>query len=327
LAKEVKEPGLVFSSSFFFFSFFQDPFGERSCLKGLLEIKHRVWDIFRRGKAKRKRERERKKKEKENKGRASLVMNSVVPEYDRLFKITIVGGEGVGKTTLVKSYCGIPFEAEFRDFYIKKAQRFSDRQTILRLKTTFFCCYARHKREKEGVLSNVPRDVILLILNLLSAAWADDSEDAKEGLRVKLQIWDMYRNERFRSLSITRSSYRGAHCILVCCNLSDAESMQMVKGFMGEIDRYAYDYVVKIVVGLKSDLEKDEEARKILIDWCEEWELDYLEASAVNGIGVDQVFLRAMGLIEALHEKRNREEQKNIVLSPSQPKNKKCVIV
>jgi GTPase SAR1 family protein len=256
-------------------------------------------------------------------------MKSVVPEYDRLFKITIVGDQNVGKSSLNKSYCGVPFEAAApQDFFIKST-RFSDRETILRLKTTFFCCYLTHKKQKEGVLHNVPRDVILLILNLLPAPWADGSEDAKEGLRIKLQIWDCYKNERFRSLSIARGSYRGSHCILVCCDLTDAESMQNVKGYMGEVDRYACEDVIRIVVGLKSDLEKDEEARKILIDWCEEWELDYLEASTVNGIGVDQVFLRAMDLIETLLVKKNQEEPKwqNIVLSPSQPKNKKCVIV
>jgi GTPase SAR1 family protein len=266
-----------------------------------------------------------KKKKKKSSLLAALTMQPVNPEYDHLFKITTVGDKGVGKSTLVRTYCGISIAKaeEERDVYIKKI-RFVDRNTILRRKTTFFLCYLAHKKQKKGVLSRVPRDVILLILEHFAAPWVDDSEDANEGLVVKLQIWDIYRIERFRT-SITGKSYRGAHCILLCCDLSNTESMQNVKLYMMEVDRYACENVLKIVVGLKSDLEKDEEAAKILIGWCEEWKVDYLEVCALKGIGVDQVFIRAIELIETSLENQYNRQHRQLVIEYKP--NKKCVIV
>ncbi|KAK9213912.1 hypothetical protein WN944_005898 [Citrus x changshan-huyou] len=69
---------------------------------------------------------------------------------------------------------------------------------------------------------------------------------------VELQIWDTAGQERFRT--ITSSYYRGAHGIIIVCDVTGMESFNNVKQWLNEIDRYANDSVCKLLVGNKCDL-------------------------------------------------------------------------
>lgn len=73
-----------------------------------------------------------------------------------------------------------------------------------------------------------------------------------EGKKIKLQIWDTAGQDRFKT--ITSSYYRGAHGIVIVYDVTDRESFEGVKNWIGEIDKYAEEKVFKFLVGNKSDL-------------------------------------------------------------------------
>ena len=85
-----------------------------------------------------------------------------------------------------------------------------------------------------------------------------------DGKVVKLQMWDTAGQERFRT--ITSSYYRGAQGIIVVFAVDDTKSFENVKTWVTEIERYAGEGVVKLLVGNKCDLEartvSKEEAEK-----------------------------------------------------------------
>jgi len=69
--------------------------------------------------------------------------------------------------------------------------------------------------------------------------------------RVKLQIWDTAGQERFHN--ITTSYYRGAHGVLLCIDVTDADSVRSVSKWMKEIEQHADEGVAVLLVANKCD--------------------------------------------------------------------------
>ena len=78
--------------------------------------------------------------------------------------------------------------------------------------------------------------------------------------KIKLQIWDTAGQERFRT--ITTSYYKGAHAILICFDITDKGSFEHVRNWMADIDKFAKEGVLRILVGNKCDLEHARQVRK-----------------------------------------------------------------
>ncbi|GAB2292493.1 Ras- protein RABD2a [Dionaea muscipula] len=112
----------------------------------------------------------------------------------------------------------------------------------------------------------------------------------QDGKTIKLQIWDTAGQERFRT--ITSSYYRGAHGIIIVYDVTDQQSFENIKQWLSEIDRYASDNVVKLLVGNKSDLTSSKvvsyETGKAFAD---EIGVPFLETSAKNASNVEQAFM------------------------------------
>ncbi|KAL3537081.1 hypothetical protein ACH5RR_000447, partial [Cinchona calisaya] len=112
----------------------------------------------------------------------------------------------------------------------------------------------------------------------------------QDGKTIKLQIWDMAGQERFRT--ITSSYSRRAHGVIVVYDVTDQESFNNVKQWLNDIDRYASEDVNKILVGNKSDLTDRKvvsyETAKVFAD---EMGIPFLGTSAKNATNVEQAFM------------------------------------
>jgi len=109
------------------------------------------------------------------------------------------------------------------------------------------------------------------------------------GRTVKLQIWDTAGQERFRT--ITSSYYRGAHGIIIVYDVTDQETFNNVNVWLNEIDRYASDNVIKLLVGNKSDLTSQKVVDyNTAKEFADRLNITLLETSAMNATNVEQVF-------------------------------------
>eukprot|EP01121_Diplochlamys_sp_Union-15-3_P013579 TRINITY_DN4237_c0_g1_i1.p1 TRINITY_DN4237_c0_g1~~TRINITY_DN4237_c0_g1_i1.p1 ORF type:complete len:236 (+),score=42.16 TRINITY_DN4237_c0_g1_i1:2-709(+) len=110
------------------------------------------------------------------------------------------------------------------------------------------------------------------------------------GSRIKIQIWDTAGQERFRT--ITKTYYRGAHGYVLVYDITNKESFDHVKYWLGEIKKNGNDNVHKVIVGNKSDLEaqrmvQTEEGKK----FAEEKNIVFTETSAKDDNNVNEVFM------------------------------------
>ena len=111
-----------------------------------------------------------------------------------------------------------------------------------------------------------------------------------DGKKIKLQIWDTAGEERFRT--ITTSYYKGAHAILIVFDITEKDSFEHVKNWVADIDKFAKQGVLRILVGNKCDLEKQrnvskEEANEL----AEKLGIKYIETSAKDTINIETLFV------------------------------------
>ncbi|CAD8097094.1 unnamed protein product [Paramecium sonneborni] len=111
-----------------------------------------------------------------------------------------------------------------------------------------------------------------------------------ENKNIKLQIWDTAGQDRFRT--ITCNYYRGAHGIIIVYDITDRESFDSVKMWMSEIDKYAQDDVIRMLIGNKCDMEDKrtvsyEEGETL----AKQLKLQFLETSAKQSTNIEESFL------------------------------------
>ena len=111
-----------------------------------------------------------------------------------------------------------------------------------------------------------------------------------DNTKIKLQIWDTAGQERFRT--ITTSYYKGAHAIIIVFDITDKDSFEHIKNWMADIDKFAKQGVLRILVGNKCDLESQravskDEANEISIKYG----IKYIETSAKETINIDSLFV------------------------------------
>ncbi|XP_055479100.1 ras-related protein Rab-30 isoform X1 [Psammomys obesus] len=110
------------------------------------------------------------------------------------------------------------------------------------------------------------------------------------GEKVKLQIWDTAGQERFRS--ITQSYYRSANALILTYDITCEESFRCLPEWLREIEQYASNKVITVLVGNKIDLaERREVSQQRAEEFSEAQDMYYLETSAKESDNVEKLFL------------------------------------
>lgn len=102
--------------------------------------------------------------------------------------------------------------------------------------------------------------------------------------------WDTAGQERFRT--ITSAYYRGADGIIMVYDVTHKESFEHVREWLQEVEKYANDNTVKLLVGNKSDrrdrVVSTEEGEAL----AAELGVPFIETSALSADNVEQAFTR-----------------------------------
>jgi Ras-related protein Rab-1A len=144
-----------------------------------------------------------------------------------------------------------------------------------------------------------------------------------DGKTIKLQIWDTAGQERFRT--ITSSYYRGAHGIIVVYDVTDQDSFNNIRQWLGEIDRYASESVNKLLVGNKCDLtQKKVVDFSVAKEMADRLGIPFLETSAKSATNVEQAFLTMAAEIKrrtgpAASPAGTQQQQQNVRINASTP--------
>ena len=124
---------------------------------------------------------------------------------------------------------------------------------------------------------------------------------------VKLQIWDTAGQERFKT--ITSSYYKGAHGIILTYDITDKQSFKDIENWLTEVEKFANENVIKLLVGNKCDLESQ---RQVTFDEGKEYAdslgIQFLETSAKNNANVEKAFFtlanEIKGRVQKLDDKK-----------------------
>jgi small GTP-binding protein len=110
------------------------------------------------------------------------------------------------------------------------------------------------------------------------------------GDQVKLQLWDTAGQERFRT--VTSTYYRGAQGIVIIFDVTERRSFETIRAWVEDVDKWASQGTVKILVGNKTDLH---DRRQVTTEegeaLAQELRMRYYETSARENYNVDEAFL------------------------------------
>ncbi len=110
----------------------------------------------------------------------------------------------------------------------------------------------------------------------------------KDGIKVKLQIWDTGGQERFQY--VRPLYYRGAMGAILLFDLTNRESFDHIPKWIEEVKNNAGE-IPMLLVGNKSDLVNERSvSRQEAEAFAREFQLYYIESSAKDGTGVGDVF-------------------------------------
>lgn len=139
-----------------------------------------------------------------------------------------------------------------------------------------------------------------------------------ENKNVKLQIWDTAGQERFRT--ITSAYYRGADGIIISYDTTDRDSFDHVDSWLQEVNKYASDKTVKVLVGNKCD---KSEARVVTTEEgqkkAEALGLSFIETSAKDATHIEEAFLLISRQLVRIREQEASLEGSGAGQAPQAP--------
>jgi len=149
-----------------------------------------------------------------------------------------------------------------------------------------------------------------------------------DGKTVKYAIWDTAGQERFRS--ITSSLFHGVSGVIVACDISSAESFEKIESWLELVKQYIFADTPILLVGNKSDLESSRCVK--LSDATllgKKYDLEYMEASAKTGNGVNEAFQRLADIIfqrqaakDGTKKEKAEKPRRGSIVKPDSPNEK-----
>ena len=104
-----------------------------------------------------------------------------------------------------------------------------------------------------------------------------------------IKIWDTAGQERFRSL--THSFYKQGKGIIVCFDLTNAESFKQVREWIASIQEHADPNISTVLVGTKCDLKDGIVITKQEAKECAKNNgMNYFETSSLTNTGIKEMF-------------------------------------
>ena len=132
-----------------------------------------------------------------------------------------------------------------------------------------------------------------------------------KGKIAKLQIWDTAGHERYRSLIPTYC--KGAHGILVVYDITKRESFRNLNYWLSQIEQYANNNILKLLIGNKCDLEsKREVSFQEGKEFAEKNGMKFIETSAKTNQKVSEAFESFVDdIIRSMEKKLNKSNEEN----------------
>ncbi|CAH3139538.1 unnamed protein product [Pocillopora meandrina] len=132
------------------------------------------------------------------------------------------------------------------------------------------------------------------------------------GKRIRLQVWDTAGQERFKT--ITSSYYRGAHGVMIVYDIARKETFSNLNKWLNEVETYANQGVLMILVGNKTDLNSHRQvSTESGAEWAARNDMPFIETSAKDSFNVTEAFTMLAELVNK-HVKDTQTEQRAFVL-------------
>ncbi len=125
----------------------------------------------------------------------------------------------------------------------------------------------------------------------IGVQFATKSIQTSDQKMIKSQIWDTAGQERYRA--ITNAYYRGAVGAIVVYDITSYNSFQNVSEWLKQLQQFADQNIVILLVGNKTDLKDKREVKKEeAASFADQRHLAFIETSAFDATNVDVAFER-----------------------------------
>uniref|UniRef100_T1J8K1 Ras-related protein Rab-13 n=1 Tax=Strigamia maritima TaxID=126957 RepID=T1J8K1_STRMM len=141
------------------------------------------------------------------------------------------------------------------------------------------------------------------------------------GMKIKLQIWDTAGQERFHT--ITTSYYRDAMGIMLVYDITNKKTFDNIAKWLRNLEEHANDYVQKMILGNKCDLEDRRVVSKERGEAIgREHKIKFFETSAKANINVDEAFTELAetifnGILSQLHNQDKPSDHRGLLMTES----------
>jgi Ras-related protein Rab-11A len=145
--------------------------------------------------------------------------------------------------------------------------------------------------------------------------------------KIKVQIWDTFGNEKFRSLS--KVYFRGAVGAILAYDITSEDSFLELPEWLSILEEnISKNDIVLMLAGNKCDLEEERQVKlEQGMEFAEKNGMGFYETSAKDGKNVDHMFRK---LIEEIYKQmikaclyKSTPQHKQSVLAPPEPRPRK----